>query len=144
MALKDWQAIEAADTKLVSPLTSQDTHALLQLYKLSYPHHAFDSRMLLTDQYYGVWEAGQLVSVAGIHVFSEQYRVAALGNITTHPNFQGKGLAAAATARLCKAIRKSVDHIGLNVKSDNQRALNLYQRLGFKSVAKYCEWVIEN
>lgn len=99
--------------------------------------------MLLTGQYFGVRHHGRLVSIAGVHVYSASYRVAALGNITTHPDERGKGFARAVTARLCQHLAESVDFIGLNVKSDNQPALALYQTLGFRISAEYGEFSLQ-
>ena len=85
----------------------------------------------------------KLVSVAGVHVYSEAYKVAALGNITTHPAYRGQGLARIVTARLCRSLLETVDYIGLNVKVDNQSAISLYQRLGFEPVCTYHEYMVE-
>ena len=49
-------------------------------YRKWYPENWFDSRMLEIGQYIGIRDAGRLVSVAGIRVFSRENRVAALGN----------------------------------------------------------------
>jgi predicted GNAT family acetyltransferase len=100
--------------------------------------------MLETGCYFGVRRAGALVSVAGVHVFSGQYRVAALGNITTHPDFRGQGLATLTTARLCQELlRAGIECVGLNVKADNRSAIACYERLGFARVADYGEYTLE-
>ncbi|WMF04517.1 GNAT family N-acetyltransferase [Micromonospora robiginosa] len=82
---------------------------------------------------------GRLVAVAGVHVFSPRWRVAAVGNVTTHPGARGRGLAAGAVAALCARLAGSVDHITLNVRSDNAAAVRLYGRLGFTRVAGFTE-----
>jgi ribosomal protein S18 acetylase RimI-like enzyme len=96
----------------------------------------------MSGQYVGVWRDGALLSVAGIHVFSETYSVAALGNVTTHPDYRGQGLATVATAALCKQLRERVSHISLNVHGDNTRAIRTYERLGFARVAVYGEYTL--
>jgi ribosomal protein S18 acetylase RimI-like enzyme len=79
-----------------------------------------------------------------VHVYSARYRVAALGNITTHPGLRGRGLATAASARLCRElVQAGVDCIGLNVKADNTAALSCYRKLGFERVAEYGEYTLE-
>jgi len=40
---------------------------------------------------------------------------------------------------LCVRLRRTVDHIGLNVKADNAAAIRLYEGLGFEVVAEYLE-----
>jgi ribosomal protein S18 acetylase RimI-like enzyme len=81
-----------------------------------------------------------LVSVAGVHVVSLHYRVAALGNITTRPALRGRGYARRVTAHLCQSLAQRVDHIGLNVKADNAAALACYRRLGFQTIGQYEEF----
>jgi predicted GNAT family acetyltransferase len=99
--------------------------------------------MLETGQYYGLWVRGELVSAAGVQVYSPKYRVAALGNIATHPAQRGRGYASLVTARLCQSLLETVTHIGLNVHRDNQAALACYRKLGFETVGKYDEWMVE-
>jgi ribosomal protein S18 acetylase RimI-like enzyme len=113
------------------------------LYQQSYPNNAFDPKMLQTGLYYGYRHGGHLVSIAGVHVFSPSYRVAALGNIATHPDYRNQGLARTVTARLCLELKDKVDFIGLNVKVDNAAAVHLYQSLGFNISSKYGEFSLK-
>lgn len=134
----DWTSdVDIADTKL---LTSQDLDALSRLFQASYPGNFFDPRMLETEMYYGVWEGEQLVSVAGIHVYSEAYDVACIGNVTTHPDFRSRGLATKVLARLIIAMQGHIKHITLNVKADNAPAIHTYEKLGFVRIRDYDEY----
>lgn len=143
MALTDTQKLELFDTKDVEQLSVDHLAEILALYKDSYPENWFDPRMLETGQYTGLRDKkGQLISVAGIHVYSPQYRIAALGNITTHPEFRGQGWAQRVTAGLCILLLHSVDAIGLNVRSDNIPAIQAYQKIGFEVVGTYNEWMV--
>jgi len=81
--------------------------------------------------------------VAGIHVYSPKYKVAALGNICTHPDFRGKGWGRAVTAKLCKSLLQEIEYIGLNVKANNKTAISLYEKLGFEIVSSYFEFMDE-
>jgi len=130
------------DCSQVVRLTGDDLGQMLQLYEEAYPGNWFDPRMLETRQYFGIKIENRLVSVAGIHVYSKPYGVAALGNIVTHPDYRGQGLGKAVTARLCRSLSENVDHIGLNVKADNTVAIALYGKLGFEIVAPYYECMI--
>ncbi|HEX4607636.1 MAG TPA: GNAT family N-acetyltransferase, partial [Urbifossiella sp.] len=113
-------------------------------YAASYPGNWFAPRMLETGCYYGVRRGGELVSVAGVHVYSPRYGAAALGNITTRPDHRGRGLGAAVTARVCRELlRAGVACVGLNVKADNAAAVRCYQALGFEPVADYAEYAVE-
>jgi predicted GNAT family acetyltransferase len=92
-----------------------------------------------TGYYVGIRERGRLVCVAGVHVYSARQKVAALGNIATLPEARGRGHAQAATAVLCRRLLKTVTHVCLNVKADNQAAIACYRKLGFEVVASYEE-----
>lgn len=141
MSLTQAQALDGVDTSQVEQLGPADLADLLALYDSAYPGNWFNPALLETGGYFGVREAGRLVSVAGVHVYSPHYRVAALGNITTLPDRRGRGLGTAVTAGLCRFLCDHIDHIGLNVKADNTAALACYRRLGFTRVADYEEFM---
>ena len=128
--------IETDDVERLSPA---DLPQLQAFFAIAYPDNWFDPRMLETGQYFGIRRDGNLQSVAGIHVYSRRYRVAALGNIATVPGARGLGLAGRVTARLCRSLLADVDAIGLNVHADNRAAIACYRRLGFDVIASYEE-----
>jgi ribosomal protein S18 acetylase RimI-like enzyme len=144
MALSDKSSLYDIDCSQVIHLQSNDLDEILQLYKEGYPGNWFDTRMLETKQYFGIRRENRLVSIAGIHVYSEKYKVAALGNIVTHPDYRSDGLGKSVTAKLCQSLSKQVDHIGLNVKSDNEIAISMYKRLGFEIIGSYWEYTVES
>lgn len=143
MALRDLSASKSVDCTSVIRLCKSDLHDIVQLYKESYPNNWFDERMLETNQYFGIRKDRRLVSIAGIHVYSEGYRVAALGNITTHPSWRNKGYGRLVTARLCQSLSETIDCIGLNVKADNSKAISCYKKLGFVVIASYGEFMAQ-
>ncbi|UCG56386.1 MAG: GNAT family N-acetyltransferase [Phycisphaerales bacterium] len=143
MALRDKTAISKYDCSGVVSLSRADLDDIETFYEQSYPGNWFDGRMLETGQYFGVRKDTALISVAGVHVHSAKYKVAALGNIATLPSYRGKGYAKRVTAKLCKSLSRQVSHIGLNVKSDNIPALSCYEKLGFEKVATYAEFNVQ-
>lgn len=143
MALKDKAKLSRVDGSQAERLSKRDLAVISKLFEASYPENWFDPRMLETQQYFGIKAGEELVSIAGVHVYSEQYAVAALGNITTHLAYRGQGLAKAATARLCQSLLEKIDYIGLNVKTNNQTAVSLYRQVGFEPVATYTEYMAE-
>lgn len=124
-------------------LTGNDLSEMKELYQLSYPENWFDGRMVETKKYYGYFINGSLVGISGIHVFSETYRVAALGNITTHPGFRDQNIAYKLTSALCFDLQKSVDIIGLNVRTDNDYAIRCYKKAGFEIIGSFEECLIQ-
>jgi RimJ/RimL family protein N-acetyltransferase len=139
MALTDAGRLAAAEPA-GEVLDAGDLPDLARLYAEAYPGNWFDRRMVETGHYVGVRRAGRIVAVAGVHVWSPVYRVAALGNVTTHPTARGRGLATAAVAALCRLLLETVDVVTLNVKADNAAAVAVYHRLGFTPVSDYDEF----
>ena len=142
MALHDTSRLTAQDCAAVVRLGQPDLDELSRLYAESYPGNWFDPRMLETGQYFGLRVNGRLVSAAGVHVYSERYRVAAIGNVVTHPAHRNRGCGARVTARLCQSLREKIEHLGLNVAADNAAALACYRNLGFEVVAPYGEFTL--
>jgi ribosomal protein S18 acetylase RimI-like enzyme len=142
MGLKNASLLHDIDCTQVIRLTENDLEDMFGLYEEGYPGNWFNARMLRTKQYFGLRLKNRLLSVAGVHVYSEKYKVAALGNIVTHPHYRGKGFAKAVTAGLCQSLSEHVDKIGLNVKADNIPAIALYEKLGFEIVGTYYELMV--
>lgn len=143
MALVNPVRLAAADVSMVMPLAVSDAQEVEAFYHASYPGNWFNPRMLETGYYYGIRRDEELVSIAGVHVYSPHYKIAALGNVVTHPHFRGHGLGTAVCAKLCQALLQRVDHVGLNVKADNASAIAVYERLGFRRIATYEEYLLE-
>ena len=111
-------------------LTHRDTGAMMQLYR-HYPDNFFDPALLDTGLYFGVQEADELLSVAGLHVLSEKHDVAAIGNIVTHTEHRGRGLATRCVDRLLSELLPKVGHVALNVDQSNVPAIACYRKFGF-------------
>ncbi|MBN1291508.1 MAG: GNAT family N-acetyltransferase [Candidatus Latescibacteria bacterium] len=142
MALTDMSVIQHLNSSDTYRLSNAEIKDILELYCESYPGNWFNPRMLDTGQYFGIRENGRIVSIAGIHVYSPRYKVAALGNITTLPSYRNRGLGKKVTAALCQSLNKEIDHIGLNVKANNTAAIACYKKLGFKVIATYNEFTV--
>ena len=143
MALNDVSTLASVDTHEVVLLSRKDLGELESFYARVYPGHSFEASMLDTKQHYGIRGPNGLISTAGVHVYSKEYKVAALANIATNPDYRGKGYAKAVIAGLCKNLLPTVEHIGLNVKADNEPAIRCYKSLGFESIGSYEESVTE-
>jgi predicted GNAT family acetyltransferase len=122
------------------PLGPEHLDEVAAFYARAYPGTWFETRMLETRRYVGIREGGTLVCVAGVHVWSPTWRVAALGNVATLPVVRGRGLATGACARLCRLLlADGIEVISLNVRSDNHAAIRAYEKLGFAHAADYVE-----
>lgn len=120
-------------------LSPDNLEEVTDFYHTAYPHNWFDKRMLETGKYFGYLIDGTLAGVAGVHVYSAQYRVAALGNIAVHPAHRGKKIGCKLTTVLCHDLVQTTGTIGLNVRSDNVEAISLYKKAGFEVTGRYEE-----
>jgi len=143
MSLQDPARLKVVDTGVVVPLGPEQAAELRHLYEISYPGHWFEPHMLETGLYRGIRRNEELVCAAGVHVHSPKQRVAAVGNVATHPDHRNRGLARAACTKLCQDLLDTVDHIGLNVNKDSAAAMACYQRLGFEPADSYEEYLIQ-
>ena len=101
---------------------------------------AFAPFQLSTGLFRGIRRGGRLVSVGGVQVVSRQESVAACGNIFTHPNYRGEGLAQTVTSAVVLALRcTGIATIGLNVAAANTAAISAYERIGFRTRCRYFE-----
>jgi ribosomal protein S18 acetylase RimI-like enzyme len=141
LALADRARLAGVDTGAVFRLGPEDRAEVERFLARAYPGNWFDPRMLETGQYFAIRD-GELVAAGGVHVYSPAERVAALGNIAVAESHRGRGLGTAVTARVCRSVLESVDHVGLNVRRDNRAAIACYERLGFATVAPYEEHML--
>jgi ribosomal protein S18 acetylase RimI-like enzyme len=110
---------------------------LRELYHLG-GGSAFAPYQLRDGVYYGIKVGGQLVSVAGTHLVSPTFGVAAVGNIFTHPNHRHRGYATACTSQVVEELLTQGPDVVLNVNQQNAEAIGVYEKLGFH---KYCPYI---
>lgn len=128
----------------VRRLSKEDYKEIKIFYESNYPDNWFDKRMLETGKYFGYIINEKITGVAGIHVYSEQYKTSALGNIVTDVNFRGKSICQKLTSVLCEDLFLTVEHIGLNVSAENAPAIKCYKNLGFEIIHEYREILFSN
>jgi ribosomal protein S18 acetylase RimI-like enzyme len=119
-------------------LTPADAHQLSSLYALG-GGMAFNVTQVQHGLFYGIKVGGQLVAVAGTHLVSPTYRLAAVGNVYTHPEHRRKGYGLATTSAVVSALLQAgIEDIILNVSQQNAPAIRMYERLGFE---RYCPFL---
>ena len=89
------------------------------------------------------FENKQIVAASGVHVDSDEYNIAVLGNIVTHPDYRNRRLATKLTSYLTEELVLESKLICLNVKDDNTAAITTYEKLGFEKVHVYEEGIFE-
>ncbi len=121
-------------------LSMDDLPALCRLYAHG-GADAFAPYQLEQGVFFGCWDGDELVAVAGTHLVSCQEKVAAVGNVFTHPAYRRRGLGAVVTSAVTAELLARGMDVVLNVAQRNTPALSLYRRLGYRRVASYVEGV---
>jgi GNAT superfamily N-acetyltransferase len=147
MSLADRGALAAFERPGIERLGPQHTVEIEKFlgeraYRDDETHGFYAPYMLELFPWFGIREHGELVSLAGVHVFSQCFGVAALGNVATAPARRGRGLARAVCARLARELAARVPLVGLNVAAKNVAAIRCYHALGFRAVLRYEEAVL--
>ncbi len=112
----------------LTPLTAEHVPQMLALTKLTNPG-PFESRTIEFGHYLGVFEGDQLVAMTGQRLHPFNY--AEVSAVCTHPDHLGKGYAGQLLLHHMHRIRKTHEIPFLHVRSDNERAIKVYERLGF-------------
>lgn len=110
-------------------LGTQHVAQALELVGLTRPG-PFGPRTLELGDYFGCFEEGRLVAMAG-----ERMRAASLREISgvcTHPDVQGRGLARRLMHKLIRREMQRGETPCLHVMRDNGNAVRLYERIGFR------------
>lgn len=89
--------------------------------------------MLGVGEHYGLFDGrGQLVSMAAMRMAGGGFRE--VSTVTTHPDHQGRGHAAAVTLEVAARIESAGEVPFLHVSEADPRAIALYTRCGFEPV----------
>jgi ribosomal protein S18 acetylase RimI-like enzyme len=105
-----------------------DSPQMLQLTALTKPG-PFGKRTHELGTYLGIRRGGNLVAMTG-----ERMKVPGwteVSAVCTHPDHTGHGYAAILMTEVMRRIRSRGETPFLHVREDNERAIELYQRLGF-------------
>jgi GNAT superfamily N-acetyltransferase len=110
------------------PLTKEHVPQMLALTKLTNPG-PFTERTIDFGHYHGIFEEDKLVAMAGqrLHVFN----YAEVSAVCTHPDHTGKGYARQLLIHQINRIKAASEIPYLHVRYDNERAIKVYESLGF-------------
>ncbi|HTE83318.1 MAG TPA: GNAT family N-acetyltransferase, partial [Dehalococcoidia bacterium] len=119
------------ESVIVRRLRSRDVRTLNQLYNSEGAPAYYSGTHVNEGVYYGVFDRQRLVSVAGTHVISEQWSIAVVGNVFTHPSYRGLGYARLSTGAVTADLLERCRDVVLTVDPQNTPAVRAYRRLGF-------------
>ena len=120
-------------------LTGRDVHTINRLYRSAGTPAFYSAENIDDAVYYGAYEGGSLVAVAGTHVVSPDEGIAVLGNVFTHPGFRAQGLGALVTSAVTRHLLTSCREVVLSVDPRNVTAVAAYRRLGYRDVGRLIE-----
>jgi predicted GNAT family acetyltransferase len=131
-------SFQPTQSPAVVSLSTRNTDQLERMYSEG-GGGAFSPTQLTNGVFFGVHDRDQIVAVAGTHLVSPNYRLAAVGNVYTANGYRCRGYGSATTsAVVAELFRRGLDCVFLNVAQANAAAIRIYERLGF---TKYCPFL---
>jgi ribosomal protein S18 acetylase RimI-like enzyme len=114
-----------AEITLLSETDKEEMFALINGVQPGY--YEMDTRLM--GAYYGIREEGKLVSMAGERMRMEGF--SELSAVCTHPAYTGRKYAQQLIAHICRRHYVMGVRTFLHVAKTNERAVRLYEHLGF-------------
>jgi ribosomal protein S18 acetylase RimI-like enzyme len=118
----------SSDPEIVE-LSVADSPDMLELATLTKPG-PFGKRTHELGAYLGIRREGRLVAMAGERLKVPGYTE--VSAVCTHPEHTGRGYARILMMEVMQRIRSRGETPCLHVRKDNVRAIELYERLGFR------------
>jgi len=99
------------------------------------------AEILKTYTHYGVIVDGIIASIAARYAITPEIHI--IGGVFTKMEYRGRGYAKAVVSALTREIVNSGVLAGLNVEIDNEPAIKVYTKLGYK-IVKSGIWIFAN
>lgn len=112
----------------VIPLSEEHVAEMTELVKLTKPG-PFGKRTIDFGHYHGIFDNGKLVAMTGQRLHVNNYTE--LSAVCTHPGHLGKGYASELLQHQLQIILEQGQQPFLHVRDNNERAIGVYERLGF-------------
>ncbi|MBB6499152.1 GNAT family N-acetyltransferase [Pedobacter cryoconitis] len=123
----------------ITPLTPECADEMVAFINRIQPGY-FKRDTPLLGNYYGIRINGQLIAMAGERLKMPGY--SEVSAICTAPEYTGKGLAQYLISYICNEIQKRGESPFLHVVNTNERAIRLYEFMGFEKRADIPFWLI--
>ncbi len=109
-------------------LSQADVPEMIALAELTEPG-PFRKRTIELGSYYGIFESGRLVAMAGERTSMPGF--IEVSAVCTHPDARGRGFARTLIVTVMRDIRRRGQTPFLHVLADNLSAISVYESLGF-------------
>jgi predicted GNAT family acetyltransferase len=133
MIRRDTLPLPEGCAKIVT-LSAADVADMLALVELTHPG-PFRERTIELGAFVGVRDGGRLTAMAGERMWVGDHRE--VSAVCTHPEAQGRGYARALMARVVNRMLRTGQTPFLHVESGNERAIRMYEGLGFVRRAEF-------
>jgi predicted GNAT family acetyltransferase len=117
----------------ILPLSNDHAPEMVALTDLAFPGF-FRARTCEMGSYFGIRSNGRLIAMGGERLTLDGYPE--ISGICTHPDHRGKGYAENLIWHLVRNHRREGLVSWLHVSATNQRAIDLYRRMGFTEARK--------
>ena len=128
------RAEAAEQVHRVVELTPADVPEMSVLYAATRPGRTLCQKIQKLGTFVGVREGDKLVAMGGLRLHIAGYRE--ITTVATLPDSEGRGYATAVMRELMARIQAKGERPFLTVRRDNDRAIEIYRRLGFKERAR--------
>ena len=112
----------------IIPLGQSHIDEMVQLAALTKPG-PFGLKTIDFGYYFGIFEKENLAAMTGQRLHIQNFTE--ISAVCTHPDYTGKGYAYSLLLHQLQLIVQQGQQPFLHVREDNERAIALYQRLGF-------------
>jgi len=126
--IHDGKAPASPSFDAVQPLQAEHIPAMIALTRLTRPG-PFASRTIEFGGYHGIFINGALAAMTGQRLHVGNYTE--VSAVCTHPDHLGKGYATLLLQHQLQLILAQGQQPFLHVRADNERAIGVYERLGF-------------
>ncbi|MEM0355819.1 MAG: GNAT family N-acetyltransferase [Desulfurococcaceae archaeon] len=120
----------------VRKLNEADLDAFIEIRKIHGRPVSREEALELIKQrrFYGVYENNKLVGIAGARIKLPEIWI--IGNVFVHPDYRGRGYGKAVTSAITEDAVKSGALAYLQVETTNSIAINIYEKLGYRTIRK--------
>jgi predicted GNAT family acetyltransferase len=135
MIKEDGAASAQAGQHQVIELTPADVPEMSALYAATRPGRTLCPKIQKLGTFLGIRQEEKLVAMGGLRLHIAGYRE--ITTVATLPEFQGRGYGTAVVSGLIARIQAKGERPFLTVRTDNERAIGIYRRLGFAERKKF-------